>query len=104
MPRYKLTIEYDGGRFVGWQMQKDLPSVQQALETAVLRFCGESVRFNAAGRTDSGVHALGMVTHMDLEQARPLATRASPSSPSKKRPPISMPVFPASAAIISIAS
>ena len=59
MPRYKLTLEYDGTGFVGWQYQGDGRSVQEALERAVERFCGEQVRVHGAGRTDSGVHALG---------------------------------------------
>ena len=71
MPRYKLTLEYDGTGFVGWQYQGDGRSVQEALERAVERFCGEQVRVHGAGRTDSGVHALGQCCHLDL--ARPAA-------------------------------
>ena len=66
MPRYKLTLEYDGTGFVGWQYQGDGRSVQEALERAVERFCGEQVRVHGAGRTDSGVHALGQCCHLDL--------------------------------------
>ncbi len=66
MTRYKLTIEYDGRDFVGWQRQDNGPSVQAALEDAVLKFCGETVTAQAAGRTDSGVHALGQVAHIDI--------------------------------------
>ena len=66
MPRYKLTLEYDGTGFVGWQHQGDGRSVQEALERAVERFCGEQVRVHGAGRTDSGVHALGQCCHLDL--------------------------------------
>jgi tRNA pseudouridine38-40 synthase len=66
MTRYKLTLEYDGGGFVGWQRQDNGPSVQEALENAVKAFCGETVTSFAAGRTDAGVHALGQVAHVDL--------------------------------------
>ena len=66
MTRYKLTLEYDGRGFVGWQRQDNGPSVQAALEAAVKRFCGEAVTAHAAGRTDAGVHALAQVAHIDL--------------------------------------
>ncbi|MBI3707520.1 MAG: tRNA pseudouridine(38-40) synthase TruA [Proteobacteria bacterium] len=74
MPRYKLTIEYDGTPFVGWQRQNNGPSVQAALEQALHRFCGETVMTYAAGRTDSGVHALGQVVHFDLTKDWPAET------------------------------
>ena len=68
MPRWKLTIEYDGRPFVGWQRQDNGPSVQQTLEEAVARLSGETVRAHASGRTDAGVHALGQVCHIDLDK------------------------------------
>ena len=66
MNRYKLTLEYDGRAFVGWQRQENGYSVQQALEEAVYKFCRETVTVIGAGRTDSGVHATGQVAHLDL--------------------------------------
>jgi tRNA pseudouridine38-40 synthase len=68
VPRYRLTIEYDGTPFCGWQRQAGLLSVQQALEEAIARFSGETVTTQAAGRTDAGVHALAQVVHFDLEK------------------------------------
>jgi len=66
MPRYKLTIEYDGTPFVGWQAQDNGVSVQAVLSEAIAAFVGERVTVGAAGRTDAGVHALGQVAHLDL--------------------------------------
>jgi tRNA pseudouridine38-40 synthase len=66
MPRFKATIEYDGGPYKGFQLQAAHPSVQGALETAILGFSGEAARVAAAGRTDTGVHALEQVIHFDL--------------------------------------
>jgi tRNA pseudouridine38-40 synthase len=66
MTRWKLTIEFDGGPFMGWQRLEHGPSVQQALEEALHRMTGELAAFTAAGRTDAGVHALAMSAHVDV--------------------------------------
>jgi tRNA pseudouridine38-40 synthase len=66
MPRYKLTIEYDGTPFVGWQAQSNGASVQAAITAAIAAFSGEHAAVQGAGRTDAGVHALGQVAHVDL--------------------------------------
>ena len=68
MTRWRLTIEYDGGPFMGWQRQEHGPSVQQALEEALHRMTGELVAIHAAGRTDAGVHALAMSAHVEIEK------------------------------------
>jgi tRNA pseudouridine38-40 synthase len=66
MPRYKLTIEYDGTPFVGWQVQDNGASVAGEIENAIEKFSGERAALYGAGRTDAGVHALGQVAHVDL--------------------------------------
>jgi tRNA pseudouridine38-40 synthase len=71
MPRYKLTIEYHGGPFAGWQRQENAPSVQEALEQAAEKLDQAPVTVQGAGRTDSGVHALGQVAHIELARDLP---------------------------------
>ncbi|MGB3897470.1 MAG: tRNA pseudouridine(38-40) synthase TruA [Mesorhizobium sp.] len=69
MPRFRLDIEYDGSAYAGWQRQADLPTVQQAIEQAIAKFCGDVISLRGAGRTDAGVHATGQVAHADLAKA-----------------------------------
>jgi len=69
MVRYRLTVEYDGGPYVGWQRQDTGLGVQQVVEDAIPAFSGENPRVFCAGRTDAGVHACGQVAHFDLERA-----------------------------------
>jgi tRNA pseudouridine38-40 synthase len=66
--RWRLTIEYNGGPFMGWQRQDHGPSVQQTLEEALFRMTGELAAVHAAGRTDAGVHALAMSAHAEIEK------------------------------------
>lgn len=68
MPRFRLLIEYDGTPYSGWQRQAGEHSVQQAIETAITGFSGETVTVKGAGRTDAGVHACGQVAHFDLQR------------------------------------
>lgn len=73
MTRWKLTIEYKGSDYHGWQRQEDMPSIQQAVEEAVTKFCQKDITVFASGRTDAGVHARGQVVHFDLDYGdRPL--------------------------------
>jgi len=68
MPKYKLTIEYDGSNYVGWQRQDNGISIQEAIENAITQLTGEKIIIFGAGRTDAGVHALGQVAHFDLKK------------------------------------
>lgn len=90
MPRYKLTIEYDGAPFCGWQVQDNGASVQGALEAAVKAASGEVVRVHGAGRTDAGVHALGQVAHFDI---------AKPFGPGRLRDALNAHLRPAPIAV-----
>src|SRR5262245_1669811 len=69
MPRFKLTIEYEGGPFAGWQTQPHGTSVQATIEVAVKALTGCHATVQGAGRTDAGVHAWGQVAHVDLDRA-----------------------------------
>jgi len=68
MPRYKITIEYDGTQFCGWQSQEGLLTIQGAIEGAIFLLSNETVVLYGSGRTDKGVHALGQVAHFDLNR------------------------------------
>lgn len=68
MTRFAFTVEFDGRPFMGWQRQAHGPSVQQAIEEAILSVTGETVAVHAAGRTDAGVHGLAMRAHADIEK------------------------------------
>ena len=69
MNRYKLTIEYDGKDFNGWQKQKGMETIQGAIEESLLKFSGKNITIYGAGRTDTGVHATGQVAHFDLDES-----------------------------------
>ncbi|NCC21273.1 MAG: tRNA pseudouridine(38-40) synthase TruA [Alphaproteobacteria bacterium] len=74
MTRWKLTIEYLGTNYAGWQRQENAPSIQQEIEEALYKFCQKDLRLHVAGRTDAGVHARGQVAHVDLDYGtRPLS-------------------------------
>ncbi|RYF90897.1 MAG: tRNA pseudouridine(38-40) synthase TruA [Caulobacteraceae bacterium] len=90
MPRYRLTVEYDGRPYRGFQAQAELPSVQGAIERAVKGFSGQDIRLIAAGRTDTGVHATGQVVHIDLERDWPAQTVQRALNAHLGREPISI--------------
>jgi len=71
MPRYRLTVEYDGGPYKGFQVQANQPTVQASLEAAIKAFSGQDLRIAVAGRTDTGVHATAQVIHCDLDRDWP---------------------------------
>jgi tRNA pseudouridine38-40 synthase len=93
MPRYKLTLEYDGRGLVGWQRQANGLSMQEVLETAAERFCGEPVTVHGAGRTDAGVHALGQTAHLDLPRE---------AAPETIRNALNFHVKPAAVAVLDV--
>ena len=86
MRRIKMLVQYDGEGFQGWQVQSEGPTVQAALEEALGALTGQTVRVTAAGRTDTGVHAMAMPVHFDLETPIP-ASRLPSRSTSSCRPP-----------------
>lgn len=64
--RYRMTVEYKGCNYAGWQRQKESPSVQEEIEKAIYKFCHQDITIHAAGRTDAGVHAVGQTIHVDF--------------------------------------
>ena len=66
MPRYKLTIEYNGTNFIGWQKQKKGFSIQETIEKAAKNFLQKEINLTVAGRTDAGVHAEAQIAHLDI--------------------------------------
>ena len=93
MTRWRLTLEYDGGPFFGWQRQDNGPSVQATLEQAIARMTGESAAVHGAGRTDAGVHALAMEAHVDI---------AKPVTPHRLREGINALVRPAPITVLEV--
>ncbi len=91
MPRYKITIEYDGTPFAGWQIQANGPSVQADLARAIQGLTGQHIVPRGAGRTDAGVHARGQVAHFDLIREYP---------PAKIRDALNFHLRPAPVAIV----
>ncbi len=67
LKRWKITIEYDGTGYAGWQRQINVPTIQQSIEDAISKFCQRDIQIYGAGRTDAGVHAQGQVAHFDLD-------------------------------------
>jgi len=88
--RYKLTLEFFGTGLVGWQIQKEGRSVQGILAEAAKKFCHADVKFHAAGRTDAGVHACGMVCHVDMPQEMPAYKVMDALNYHLKRQPVSV--------------
>ncbi|CBI75764.1 tRNA pseudouridine synthase A [Bartonella clarridgeiae 73] len=68
MARFKLTLEYDGSNYAGWQRQANLRTIQGSIEQAIFHFSGQKLTITTAGRTDAGVHATGQVAHIDFEK------------------------------------
>ena len=65
--RWKIVIEYKGTNYYGWQRQPNVPSIQQAIEDAIFKFCQQKISITVAGRTDAGVHATGQIAHFDFQ-------------------------------------
>lgn len=93
MTRWRLTIEYDGGPFFGWQRQAEGPSVQATLEQAIARMTSAPAAVHGAGRTDAGVHALAMEAHVDL---------AKPVTPHRLREGINALVRPQPVSVLAV--
>jgi len=93
--RFRLTVEYDGRPFMGWQRQPHGPSVQQAIEEAVRAITQEEVTLHAAGRTDAGVHALAMTAHVDV--ARPITAHRFADGVNAKLRPLPVAILAAEA-------